>query len=116
MAQSGSVSWNGDLYKALLKQAAALGLNEGGELVLGEAVERAPIDTANLRGSAHLTPAVPEDLVAELSFDTPYAVIQHEALDYRHTEGEAKYLERPLIERHNDVAAIVAKRIGGISG
>ena len=33
---------------------------------------------------------------ARISFNTPYAAIQHERVDFQHDVGKAKYLEGPL--------------------
>jgi len=66
--------------------------------LLGRSVELAPIDTSDLRGSGKVT--FEEDgnkTVALVSFNTPYAVRQHEELTYRHPNGgQAKYLEQPF--------------------
>ena len=44
------------------------------------------------------------ELVASISYGTPYARRQHEELDYRHAPGRrAKWLERTLEERGDDV-------------
>lgn len=63
------------------------------------------------------------DYVGEIVFNTIYATVQHEAVDYHHTDGEAKYLEKPLKkqspELSKNIAKIVkkalnrAKKIGG---
>lgn len=34
--------------------------------------------------------------VAAVSYDDPGAALQHEALDFRHDDGQAKFLEQPL--------------------
>jgi hypothetical protein len=46
------------------------------------------------------------------SYDTPYAVRQHEDLTYRHAPGRtAKYLERPLNASRTQVLAIIAAQL-----
>lgn len=46
---------------------------------------------------------------AAVSYDTPYAVVQHERLDYRHSGGRvAKYLERALTGEAQTAADLVA--------
>ena len=43
------------------------------------------------------SPPDPGTLKAAVSFDTPYAVVQHENLTFHHPGGrQAKYLETPL--------------------
>lgn len=56
--------------------------------------EQVPVDTHNLQRSAQVE-FVGENTV-EVSYNTPYAINQHENLFYRHTQGKAKYLEDPL--------------------
>jgi hypothetical protein len=51
-------------------------------------------------------------LTAAVSYDGPYAVIQHEALDFRHAPGRtAKYVEEPLLEHHDTLQEIIAAQI-----
>jgi len=101
------------------------GLVASAEHLLGEAARRAPIEEGTLRASGALTIIVNGTryegtgahalaraavsalaragatcvLDTEISFNTVYAARQHEELDWRHPlGGEAKYLERPLLE------------------
>lgn len=63
-----------------------------------ESVDLAPIDTGDLRGSAqHKVTKEGNAIIGEVSFNTPYALRQHEELDYNHPQGgKAKYLETPF--------------------
>lgn len=74
------------------------------------AVELAPVDQGDLRGSAF--DEVGESggsLEGVVAFDTPYATRQHEELSYNHPKGgQAKYLEQPFKQ---NVAKYI-KRIG----
>ena len=95
-----------------------VGVREGLLLVgldcLGKSVSDAPVDKGDLRGSGYLTydevliargtkdgktvrvgnPQPGAKDVAEIGFGTPYAVRQHEELEWRHPKGgKAKYLE-----------------------
>ena len=48
-----------------------------------------------------------------ISYDTPYAVRQHEDMSYRHDPGRtAKYLEGPLMAEAQTVAKIVGEHLG----
>lgn len=97
------------LNRAAADAALDLGCRQGllraGEHLRGEAVELCPIETGALRQSARVTEL--RGLRVAVSFgganDGPdgestndYAVVQHEALDFRHDDGQAKYLEQPL--------------------
>lgn len=116
----------------------ALGALDGvvrcGEDMLGESVNRAPVDEGTLRGSASLVLIVngarfegsgakaaaaavvaalaragrPVSIDAEVSFNTVYAARQHEELDWQHPKGgRAKYLESVLLERGSRYGRII---------
>lgn len=82
--------------------------------VLQHAVERAPLDWGDLRGTAYLeingsvvaqgqkdggiqtlaAPVLPEDIIhARVVFPMKYALIQHEHPEFHHNNGQAYYLE-----------------------
>lgn len=111
MPQDVTITWHGDAISAAVREAAARGLLLGAEYVLGEAVELVPLDEATLARSG--VASVDEaELTAVVSFDTPYAVEQHENLQLRHAPGrQAKYLEQPLNASGDVVLALVAKEI-----
>jgi hypothetical protein len=79
--------------------------------VLTQSRKVVPIEEATLERSG--TATVDESsLTAAVAYDTPYAVRQHEELNYRHDPGRtAKYLERPLTEEAATVAAIIAAEL-----
>lgn len=85
---------------------------EGQELGL-LAREKAPVDEEDLERSMYV--ALPEresgQLVVEVGFGTDYAVIQHERLDLKHENGEAKYLERAGKERARGLLQRLAQAI-----
>lgn len=85
----------------------------GAEHVLGESSKVVPIEEGTLSRSG-VASADTEGHVAvgAVSYDTPYAVRQHEELDYRHDQGRtAKYLETPLYAEADTVAAIAAEQV-----
>ena len=73
--------WNGDIVSAMLNANAPEALNHGAELLRGFSQPLAPIDTGSLRATGQVTPATAGNLEAHVSYDTEYAVKQHEALD-----------------------------------
>ncbi|WP_267244350.1 hypothetical protein [Streptomyces sp. PR69] len=103
--------FNGPQVERELRAAAAHGLFLSGEHVLGESQAVVPIDEAALARSG----AVSVDeaaMAAAVSYDTPYAVVQHERLDFRHAPGrQAKYLEEPLNAARTRIAAILAAQL-----
>ncbi|MFF2522430.1 hypothetical protein [Streptomyces liangshanensis] len=106
-----TIRFNGDLAARELRAAAARGLLLGAEYVLGESQAVVPLDEAALSRSG--TASVDEAaLIAAVSYDTPYAIRQHEELDFRHAPGRtAKYLEGPLNSSANQVRDIVAAQL-----
>jgi hypothetical protein len=82
-----------------------------GEHVLQVARRRVPIEEGTLERSG--TASVDENsLTAGVSFDTPYAVRQHEDMTLRHDAGRsAKYLEGPVQEEAATVVRIVAAQV-----
>ena len=97
----------------MMHAAASRGLAIGAEHVLGEARKRVPIEEATLERSG-ATSVDPEALKAAVTFDTPYAVYQHEVLGLKHDAGrEAKYLENAMNAETGTVQQIIAATIRG---
>ena len=61
--------------------------------------DQVPLDQGPLKSSCHVD--VNEDgTEGTVSYDTPYAVTQHENTSYRHQRGrKAKYLEDPVYDK-----------------
>ncbi len=63
-----------------------------------------PVDEGILKGSQSITPpkslgTTPSARITYGGPSAPYAVVQHERLDYDHPKGgQAKYLEQPFLE------------------
>ncbi|MDT0306128.1 hypothetical protein RM780_04015 [Streptomyces sp. DSM 44917] len=105
------MDWHGDEVRRAIRDAAARGLQHGAEHVLGESNTVVPLDEAALQRSGVAT-VDDRDLRAAVSYDTPYAVPQHERLDYEHAPGrKAKFLEDALNENRAEVADLVAAQI-----
>ena len=110
-------TWRGHQAAASVEGAGVRGVNKAAERLRALAVEQTPVQDGILRGSAQVTPAVTGDVRAIVSFDTPYAVRQHEELGYQHPQGgNAKYLERPLQERAAELRGIIAAELRGAHG
>ncbi|MBN0040245.1 hypothetical protein JN535_08720 [Cellulosimicrobium cellulans] len=105
------IEWFGGQAKQARKASTARGLGQAAEFVLGEARKEVPIEEAVLsRSGAASVDAEME--TAAVSFDTAYAVIQHERLDFRHDRGrKAKYLEDPVTNTREKQAQIIARAI-----
>lgn len=100
---------------AKIAEADLEGLRLGGEHVLKLARDHVPIETGTLERSGMVTDDG-KDTVA-VSFDTPYAVRQHEDTTLRHDAGRSsKYLERAVADGAQDVLRLLAARAEGAIG
>lgn len=111
MAQNFRLRFNGSAATRQMREGAARGLLLGAEHVLQLSNEVVPLDESELQRSGTASVDSPS-LTAMVSYDTPYAVAQHERMDYRHAPGRsAKYLEHSLNAAREDVAAIIAAQV-----
>jgi hypothetical protein len=121
----------------IAEEAWLKALRTGAEAILTEAIDEAPVDTGTLRRSGTVTVGKLPDLAqvyeaAEsgsdmkdafpgpegkekavyISFNTPYALRQHEELDYKHPRGgKAKYLEDPFNRNKEKVLQYAEKQV-----
>lgn len=81
----------------------------GGEFILENANRTVPIEEGTLMRSGKVTVGDDE---AAVSYDTPYAVRQHEDTRLRHDPGRrAKWLERTLAEQQQQTMNLMAQEI-----
>lgn len=104
------VVWNGGEAIQATDDAAVRGLTRGGHHVRGVAVNRTPIDTADLRNSAHVE-VDDAEMTSAVSYDTPYAVRQHESLGFYHFTGQAKFLESAAQDEGDTARDILAAEL-----
>jgi hypothetical protein len=91
------------------RAGAGRGLFLAGEHLLGEARDLAPHEEGDLARSGETSQS---GLRVAVSFDTPYAVVQHEDMTLRHDEGRtAKYLEKPMNAGRDTFGQIVATSV-----
>lgn len=69
-----------------------------------------------LRASAHVVDERESEQRVGIVFDTPYASLQHERMDWHHDVGEAKYLENALNETRKEVVEHIADRVRRVTG
>lgn len=119
-------------YPEAAHDAAEKELKRAALVIRGEAQLKAPKDLADLRGSAYSNvsgkmlkpmepdsdpstqraqPLVSADLEAIIGFTEPYALIQHESLEFQHTDGEAKYLEKPYLANRDKCIKKVSEAV-----
>lgn len=106
-----AVKWYGKEVTAKMRAGAAKGLMDAAEHVLEEANRTVPLDEGTLMRSG-VASLDEKQLIAAVSYDTPYAIRQHEATHYRHAPGRrAKWLELTLHERYVAVRRHIANAI-----
>ena len=100
--------------RAPLAMAAALVIEAEG--AMRESRELVPVDNSILKGSGVVLP--PEITARGVTVDfgyggeaSDYAVIQHERTDFRHTVGQAKFLEQPVLERASGMGTRMAATV-----
>lgn len=87
------------------------GLLLGGEHLLGTSRKLVPHEEGTLENSGRVSQDPASHTVA-VSYDTEYAVRQHEEMDYAHDDGrQAKYLEQPM---HTEAATIAFLARGAV--
>lgn len=100
-----------DEVTAAARGGAIRGLALAAEHLLQASRQQVPIEEATLERSG-VASVDPGALRAAVSYDTPYAVRQHEDLDLRHDEGrKAKYLEDPAREETEVLGELIAAQI-----
>jgi len=78
----------------------------------GKAQRIAPKYKGPLRGSGDSGVKIEGSRITGIvSFDKPYALEQHENLEYHHDDGQAKYLEQPFNENSGDYIEELKKAI-----
>ena len=107
-----------DALDARLHGAEVVALGRGMEHIRSVATPLVPVETGQLVGSADVT--VHEatgdgaSTVAEIYFPGPYARYQHYGLDFRHTVGQALYLEQPMVTEGEKVLNIISDYLGSV--
>ncbi len=118
-----------DEISELLPRAAGRGLYGWSEQVMTRAKELCPVDTGTLRSSGHVSdPAINNGVMeVTLGFGGPagsgnhagesngddfvYAEYVHENLAAHHTNGQAKFLETPLMEATDQLADQIQQEV-----
>lgn len=101
MSTTAELKWDGDKVSKVVEQAVIAALQKCAADLQRKSAERAPIDTGDLRSNCSVSPLKRNgtEFYYTVGYDLPYAITQHERLDFRHPRGgEAKYLEKPFEE------------------
>lgn len=106
------VSWNGRGAKRILQASGQKGLKKAGLHMLTLSLRIVPLDQGTLFMSGSVD-QVDKDVA--ISYDTPYAVRQHEEITYSHQRGrQAKYLESIVQSEavQEEVLRVLGKELG----
>jgi hypothetical protein len=93
--------WHGDKAMASALQAATKAIQTAAADLQGKSAMQAPVDTGDLRANCSVSPTTTrgDEVSVTVGYDLPYAIVQHEHLEYRHPKGgKAKFLEDPYKE------------------
>ena len=98
-----------DDLDARLVSAEPIAVGAAAEHVRGVSAGLTPVRDGFLVGSGGVTV---EGNEAKVTYAGPYARNQHYSLDFRHTKGQALYLEQPMITETEKCMQIMADRLG----
>jgi hypothetical protein len=105
------LTWHGEKVKNRHKAGAAAGARKAAEHLLQVSRQEVPLDEGTLSRSGRVD-SNGSEARAGVSYDTPYARIQHEDETFRHPGGrKAKYLSDPMVREQQTVLAIIAAEI-----
>lgn len=94
---------------AQVRKAAERAVADAGEHLLEQANRTVPIEEGTLARSGQATA---QGMTTVVSYDSPYAVRQHEDTRLRHDQGRrAKWLQRTFEEESAQVGEFLAERI-----
>ena len=93
-----SFKWYGDHIKTMIEIGVKQNLVKCGQDLQNKSANQAPKDTGDLRGNCAVDTSNLDNMQVRVGYNLSYALIQHEEMDYRHTDGKAKFLEDPFNE------------------
>ncbi|OZC55059.1 hypothetical protein CH289_07645 [Rhodococcus sp. RS1C4] len=108
-----AIQWNSQAVIDKQRAGAVKGMEIATEALRGEAVDLTPIKDGVLRASSKASVnEVDDGVVGAVSFNTEYAVKQHEDVGLNHPNGgEAKYLENAATAFSETFQTVMAHQI-----
>lgn len=99
----------GDLAGDALEAALVEEANE----TMADSKQQTPVDTGRLRATGTVFPVERSggNVSIEMGYGTDYAVPVHEKMGVHHPTGNAKFLERPLLERAAQMPVRLAAKV-----
>lgn len=112
-----TLEWHGSEVGRAVDAAAKRALKKAALDVQGRSAEEAPIEIGDLKGNAGIDDSkLSTKKVIRVGYSLPYALRQHEELDYNHPQGgNAKYLENPFRENKKRYESFIAKEVNGVT-
>lgn len=94
-----------------IKNRTTIGVKLAAFAIKAESQFRCPVDTGHLKGSHYVQMETSNDgsPMARIGATAEYALIQHENLQFRHPNGEAKFLENAFKAKAGDVLEIIRR-------
>jgi len=100
-----------------VQRATQASVYKGALFLQRQVLPRIPIDTGTLRNSAFLDsnwdPTAP---MVRVGYGADYAIYVHENLKARHPVGEAKFLERALVDNAGEIRRIIRSGVADALG
>lgn len=88
------------------------GMLAAGAIVKKEAMLLTPVKEDNLRNSFRVAKNIlPIGPGVKIENFASYALYQHENLEYKHTVGEAKFLEKAIMRNTSKIMAAIIRRV-----
>lgn len=114
MSKNFGMKWYGNIAKEVVREAAKYSLERSATDLQKKSSDQAPVDIGDLRANCNVGPIkeTGTGISITVGYSLPYAIRQHEELDYRHPKGgKAKYLEDPYNENINSYRNDLAQSI-----
>lgn len=103
--------------QAAVQAALMRGLVTAGEHILNVSNSQVPLEEGDLARSGVVSSSSPADLTVAVSYDTPYAVRQHEDLSLRHDPGRnAKFLSNACSSEAKTAGHLIARAVKSVVG
>lgn len=97
------------------ERASVVGLQAGGEFLLGEAIKIVPFDEGDLQRSGNVSSNGVDTV--NVSFNTPYAARLHENPQFNFQNGrQGKFLETPIKQQSGQAFEVMAREIRRVTG
>ena len=92
-----------------IEGATRNGLLAAGHYVKAKSMAQTPVEFGNLRASHYVSEGRLGDPTIEIGTTASYSMPVHERLDAYHPVGNAKFLERAIMENQKEILRIVQR-------